>query len=566
MTEEAAEEAAKSAVRAMRYDGTNYYFIWDMSGTGVVHGGNPSLEGKNFLTGPNATSNPGVADMVSKLVSVARDKKEGFAYYKIPKPGETRPLDKIGYTKLFAPWNWAIGTGAYVTDIDAVFWSKAKSDLAVVVGLTILAGLFSYFLGRDLSGALRRLTAAMRGLAAGDLTAAIPAVSRRDEVGMMARAVQVFRDNALRTQALEKEASDLQGRRAAEDEAVRREAEERSAAASAALVVGSIGAGLERLATGDLTYRLEQALPPAYEKLRTDLNSATSQLGQVIRGIVSATFAIQSGAGEITHAADDLSGRTENQAASLEETAAALHQITTTVKRTAAGSSEARKVVAAACDDAERTGSVVRDAVAAMTEIEGSSTQISQIIGVIDEIAFQTNLLALNAGVEAARAGEAGRGFAVVASEVRALAQRSAQAAKEIKVLISASTQQVSRGVKLVGDAGQALDRIMGRVSEINATILEIAASAEEQAAALHQVNAAVNQMDQVTQQNAAMVEQSTAAGHTLQHEAEELVRLTGGFRVDSMTSRSAKETSQSQSGMVTPIRLTVSNARYGTG
>ena len=566
MTEEAAKDAAKSAVRAMRYDGTNYFFIWDMSGTGVVHGGNPSLEGKNFLTGPNATSNPGVADMVSKLVSIARDKQEGFAYYKIPKPGETTPLDKIGYSKLFSPWNWAIGTGAYVTDIDAVFWSRAKSDLAVTVGCTILAGLLSFVLGRDLSRALRRLTAAMKGLAAGNLTAAIPAVSRRDEVGMMARTVQVFRDNALRAQALEKEASDLQGRRAAEDEAVRREAEERAAAVSAALVVGSIGAGLERLATGDLTYRLEETLPPAYEKLRTDLNSATSQLGQVIRGIISHTSAIQSGAGEITHAADDLSGRTEHQAASLEQTAAALSQITTTVKRTAAGSDEARTVVAAACDDAERTESVVRGAVAAMGEIEKSSTQISQIIGVIDEIAFQTNLLALNAGVEAARAGEAGRGFAVVASEVRALAQRSAQAAKEIKVLISASTQQVSQGVKLVGDAGQALDRIMGRVNEVNATIGKIAASAQEQAAALHQVNAAVNQMDQVTQQNAAMVEQTTAAGHTLQNEAEELVRLTGRFRVESATSRSANEAGQSQSGTAMPVRLTARSAHIRTG
>ena len=235
-------------------------------------------------------------------------------------------------------------------------------------------------------------------------------------------------------------------------------------------------------------------------------------------------------------AADDLSKRTEQQAASLEETAAALDQITATVRRTAEGAQQASRAVSVARTDAERSGVVVKEAVSAMARIESSARQISQIIGVIDEIAFQTNLLALNAGVEAARAGDAGRGFAVVASEVRALAQRSADAAKEIKSLISASSQEVETGVKLVGDTGDSLSGIVAKVLEISDLVGEIAASAQEQAGGLNEVNAAVNQMDTVTQQNAAMVEESTAASHSLAVETAELTRLVSQFDIGART------------------------------
>ena len=470
--------------------------------------------------------------MVTKLVNVARDHKEGFAHYRIPKAGQTEPLEKIGYSKLFEPWGWAIGTGAYINDIDAVLWSNVQSDLFFAGGFTLLAALLSYVLGRDLSRSLRLLTGAMRNLASGDLAVTVPSLDRRDEVGVMAAAVQVFKDNALHTQALERETSEVRGQRAAQDERVRREAEERSAAEAAALVVGSIGAGLERLAAGDLSFRLETALPPAYERLRTDLNSTVAQLEDLVRGIVANTSAIRSGTDEISSASDALSRRTEQQAASLEETAAALDEITATVRRTAEGSKHARAVVGNARGNAEQSGLVVRQAVEAMSGIEKSSREIGQIIGVIDEIAFQTNLLALNAGVEAARAGDAGRGFAVVASEVRALAQRSAEAAKEIKALISTSGVQVQQGVTYVGQAGEALVRIVAQVTEIDGIVGEIASSAQEQATGLDQVNTAVNQMDQVTQQNAAMVEESTAASHALTQETGELARLVAGFRL----------------------------------
>ncbi len=312
-----------------------------------------------------------------------------------------------------------------------------------------------------------------------------------------------------------------------EAEAIRAEAE-----AIQKRVVETTAQSLARLADGDLTTRIDEEFPGDYAQLKTDFNAAMARLEEAMQEVSENVGMMRSGANEISGASDDLSSRTERQAASLQQTAAALDEITVTVKRTAEGSQKASHVVDAAKQDAVRSSEVVSDAVTAMGEIESSSDQISRIIGVIDEIAFQTNLLALNAGVEAARAGEAGRGFAVVASEVRALAQRSADAAKQIKTLISSSTQQVKNGVKLVGQTGEVLTDIVGRVTEIADLMNEISASAKEQATTLAEVNASVNQMDQTTQQNAAMVEESTAACHHLTSEAEKLTTLVRKFKV----------------------------------
>ncbi len=317
---------------------------------------------------------------------------------------------------------------------------------------------------------------------------------------------------------------------AAELEHQKRDAERRAARQEQEIAVGATAAALAKLASGDLTYRIDGAFPKEYRRLQEDFNAAMDRLQGAMENVAGAAGAIQASAGEATSAADHLSRRTERQAASLEETAAALDEITATVKKTAGGAQEAQGMVRVARGDAETSGAVVSDAIAAMSKIEGSAKQISQIVGVIDEIAFQTNLLALNAGVEAARAGDAGKGFAVVASEVRALAQRSADAAKEIKVLISASTAQVSSGVELVGKTGEALQRIFSGVGKITDLVSEIAASAQEQAVSLAQVNTAVNEMDQMTQQNAAMVEESTAASHALAQQATELDRLMASF------------------------------------
>ena len=297
-------------------------------------------------------------------------------------------------------------------------------------------------------------------------------------------------------------------------------------------VVAVLAEGLGRLAQSDLTVRIEAAMDPRYQQIKDDFNSAAESLRAAVESILGNAQGIQGSTDEISSAASDLSRRTEQQAASLEETAAALDEITATVVRSAEGAKRASQAASGARVEADRSGQVVSEAISAMGEIEKSSAQIGNIIGVIDEIAFQTNLLALNAGVEAARAGEAGRGFAVVAQEVRALAQRSADAAKEIKALITASTEQVDAGVDLVGRTGEALSRIVAQVGQINGVVSEIAASAQEQATGLEQVNVAVTQMDQATQQNAAMVEESTAASHALSREANNLTELMGQFSV----------------------------------
>ncbi len=304
------------------------------------------------------------------------------------------------------------------------------------------------------------------------------------------------------------------------------------------VVVEALGSALALLAAGDLVGRLSADFSPEFQKLKDDYNNAVGSLGEAMGGVGRSAQGIRAGVDQIAQALEDLSRRTESQAASLEETAAALEQVTATVKRSAAAAHEAAEVVGATKGEAQRSGDVVEHAVAAMGEIEASSRQIGNIIGVIDEIAFQTNLLALNAGVEAARAGEAGKGFAVVASEVRALAQRSADAAKEIKTLISSSTQQVEAGVDLVGQTGEALQRIVSRVGEIDNLVGEIASSAKEQSSGLTQVNIAVSQMDQVTQQNAAMVERSTSASRSLRSEAADLTALMGKFNMSGVSHR----------------------------
>lgn len=296
--------------------------------------------------------------------------------------------------------------------------------------------------------------------------------------------------------------------------------------------VATLGDGLRALAEGDLTQHLDKPFVPTMERVRHDFNDAASKLRGAIQSVAENARAIASGSSEIRSAADDLAKRTEQQAASVEETAAALEEITTTVTDSSRRAEEAGRMVASTRDSAERSGVVVNSAITAMGEIEKSSQEISSIIGVIDDIAFQTNLLALNAGVEAARAGDAGKGFAVVAQEVRELAQRSAKAAKEIKALINTSGEQVKSGVSLVGQTGKALEEIVRQVQEINTNVVAIVEGAREQATGLKEINNAVNSMDQGTQQNAAMVEQSTAASHSLAREADGLFNLVGQFRV----------------------------------
>ncbi|WP_374570535.1 methyl-accepting chemotaxis protein [Phenylobacterium sp.] len=410
---------------------------------------------------------------------------------------------------------------------------KRVFSLAIAAGVLMAIGVVvgAAFFERLVVAPLVRLAATMRKLAGADYSVAVEGADRRDEVGDMARSVLVFKENGQARAKLEAEAARFQ-------DDLDRKLKETEAAFEVAgreqkRVVDALAHKFLRLADGDLSARLNENVAAEYDELKRDFNSAIAQLEAAIGAVVSATGGIRSGAGEIAQASDEISRRSERQAASLEETASALEEIATTVKRTASGAQQAAGVVQAARRDAEESGQVVAQAVAAMGQIEQSSHQINQIIGVIDEIAFQTNLLALNAGVEAARAGETGRGFAVVASEVRALAQRSAEAAKEIKDLISASTAQVEAGVELVGRTGEALQRIVGQVAEIHELVTEISRSAQEQAVGVNQVSSAVTEMDHVVQQNAAVVQQSTAATHALNTEAEELTSLVRRFKVE---------------------------------
>ncbi|KQW26381.1 hypothetical protein ASE36_20580 [Rhizobium sp. Root274] len=414
--------------------------------------------------------------------------------------------------------------------------SAATSDRTTLVVLTAVAAMVLILIvlatavGRSISSAVINMARTMRRLASGDLDTDVPHVGDRTELGEMAAAVNVFKENALERLRLEAEAH--ANRSIAEQERVERERRQAEEAAEVRFAVDTIGKALGRLSDGKLNFRIDSVFAERLDPVRIDFNQAVARLEEAMRQVGQNAQAIAAGSSQIRSAAGDLSKRTEQQAASVEETAASLEEITTTVADSSRRAEEASKLVGDTRRSAEQSGEIVSRAVQAMQAIETSATEISSIIGVIDEIAFQTNLLALNAGVEAARAGDAGKGFAVVAQEVRELAQRSATAAKEIKALISKSGDQVKNGVQLVTETGEALEKIVGQVQAVSANVAAIVEAAREQAVGLKEINTAVNSIDQSTQQNAAMVEESTAASHSLAKEAEDLFNLIAGFEV----------------------------------
>ncbi|WP_075290384.1 methyl-accepting chemotaxis protein [Pararhizobium arenae] len=451
-------------------------------------------------------------------------------------PVETVGGDGIAYLSVAVPVQLLPETSWYavVTVPKATVFAYLTDMAWISVAIIALASILLVLLGMMISSRFRRrleaVVEATAQIAQGNTGVVIADAYRKDEIGGMARSLAVLRDATIAKQRLEAEAE--ASRNAGEDERQRRADEAARNERDMRFAVEELGTGLQRLSDGDMTFRLSRPFIGTLEQLRTDFNRSMGTLQQALQSVGQNAQGIRAGSAEIRSSADDLARRTEQQAASVEQTAAALDEITASVRDSTVRAEEAGQLVAAARSGAQASANVVRNAIDAVGQIESSSREISSIIGVIDEIAFQTNLLALNAGVEAARAGEAGKGFAVVAQEVRELAQRSANAAKEIKALISKSGDQVRIGVDLVGQTGTALDAIVHEVDEINLRVAAIVEAAREQSIGLNDINRAVNVMDQGTQQNAAMVEESTAASHTLAAEAAALGELLSKFNL----------------------------------
>ena len=400
----------------------------------------------------------------------------------------------------------------------------------VAISFLIFISLITFLNGRSIIAALRRFGEDMDAIAGGDLARTIDAEGRGNEIGEMAKSLVAFRDAAVEKIRIEEEAE--AGRKLSAEEALKRSEERNRAAAEQKAALDALSTALEKLAEGDLEYRIEAEMPPAFVSMINTYNDAVESVRITLADVRNTSTAITEAANTLAGSADELSGRTERQAASIEESSAALHQLTESVRTSSGVALDASKKMDDAESAARKSETVVSKAMQAMGAIDESSSKISSIIGVIDDIAFQTNLLALNAGVEAARAGEAGKGFAVVAQEVRELAQRSANAAKDIKALINKSGEEVTTGVSLVSSTGEALREIQQKVIGIASQVTSIATAAQEQSTGLAEVNTAVNQMDQMTQQNAAMVEEAAASTSKLADETVHLRNLISRFKL----------------------------------
>lgn len=418
--------------------------------------------------------------------------------------------------------------------------SKGSIAMQLSVGLIAFVVVFALQIinTRSILSGIRGVRTSLKEIVDGNYSHQIPNLTRGDEIGEIARSAEVFRQSAMEKQALETKAE--QTRQHNEAELRAREATAVAERNRLNAAVDALGKGLNQLAEGNLGTCIEQEFPQEIERLRTDFNQVANRLRNVMEEISINSSSIQANANQMRSAADDLAKRTEQQAASLEETSAALAEITATVSNSSKLAEDAGHMVDNTNSYAERSVAVVADAMAAMERIEDATAEIGKIINVVEEIAFQTNLLALNAGVEAARAGEAGKGFAVVAQEVRALAGRAADAARTIKTLVGKSNDEVRTGVELVTATGEALHKIGNDVLQINEHVKSIVTSAREQSVGLSEINSAVGQMDHVTQQNAAMVEETNAASHTLASDAENLGRLVGQFKVGEAGANSA--------------------------
>ncbi len=558
MSLEDAQTAAGDVMRTIRYGNDDYMFAYSPDGTRVKF---PEYkgEGDNFWDLEDSNGNFLVRDLIK-----AAQAGGGFTTYYFPRLGKETADPKLAYAEMFTPWDWMVGTGVYIDDLNAVFQSELLKALAWLGGaLVVLIGAavpIALSLTRPIAG----ITKNMNQLAEGDLETEIIGAGRKDEIGEMARAVEVFRENALKVKQMTDDEVEAEQRRQQERAKMMKElqtefgqvvdaaiagdfshrvevefpdAELNALAGSVNSLVetvdrgiGETGEVLAAVAETNLTRRVTGQYEGAFERLKANTNAVADRLTEVVGQIKSTSRGLKTATGEILSGANDLSERTTKQAATIEETSAAMEQLAHTVMDNAKKAGTASEQASVASRTAEEGGEVMRQANQAMERISASSAKISNIIGMIDDIAFQTNLLALNASVEAARAGEAGKGFAVVAVEVRRLAQSAAEASSEVKVLIEQSGEEVAGGTKLVAEAADKLSAILDAVRTNATEMEEIAKDSREQASSIDEVNTAVRQMDEMTQHNAALVEETNAAIEQTESQASELDHIVDVF------------------------------------
>ena len=532
LTLEDARKQAFDLLVSLRYEPDGYFFGYDRDINMLFHYDTKRI-GKNLKNQPDPTGNL----YREKLVELAV-KDGGRVDFMASKPGEDKDafFRKTAYAAEYKPWGVIVITGLYMDDLEAEVNNAIWKAVSIGFGILVLAMAAALVIIRGITRPLSDIHNALGEVANENVEMPIPHTGMKNEIGLMAKATEALQSKVRERHAMQRREEEQQQQ--LDSERQTNLDMQKSEADLQARVVSTIGNALEKLAQGDLTVRCGD-LGSRYTALRTNFNEALSQLDAAMAKVNVKSIDIGGSKDEIRNASNELSQRTERQAASLEETSAALDELTVAVRLTADGATEAAQKVTSISTDANRSDRIVEQAIGAMSGIEQSSQEITKIIGVIDGIAFQTNLLALNAGVEAARAGEAGKGFAVVAQEVRELAQKSAAAAKEIKDQIARSSTQVENGVRLVGEAGDALKRISDQIKSSSEIVNKIAHSAAEQDTTLRSISSSLNHLDTATQHNAAMAEETTALAETLAADTEELINLISTFRVSGTQSGS---------------------------
>lgn len=509
MTRKEAQTAALNAIRSMRYDETEYFWVNDMHPNMVMHPIKPELDGTDLSENADADGKY----LFREMVDVVKENGSGFVDYKWPKPGFEEAQPKISFVKGFAPWGWVIGSGVYVDDIQAAVTKVAMEIGTLALVIALLVGGCNLFLSRSITRPIAAITARMRGLAEGDTSTSIPGIDRGDEVGEMARGLRVFRDAAV-----------------AKNEA---EAAKAEADAQQKFVVDELSQGLSKVADGDLTTRIDVEFPAAYATLKNNFNTAIGALRELIGSFSAATLAIRTGSSEIAQASEDLAQRTESNAASLEETSAAIAQMETRLRTTAEAASRTADQTVEATQLVKVGRATAEKAVGAMNRVSGGAEGIDSVIEGLDKIAFQTRVLAMNAAVEAGRAGEAGRGFAVVADLVSALAMRSEEEAKRARDELTTTQADISTAVETVRSVDEALENIIGSVEQVHTLIGTVVEDNRAQSMTIGEITTAMGSMDQATQQNAAMVEETSAAARNLALEVAHLSEGAAQFKTD---------------------------------